>query len=90
LYLSSRLAFRRGPHVSVLHQLLHQTEIELREASEGTLRWVSPVIRTAFETADAILVINTRAEAGVDPSRLAVLQELQGWLMGLLRARWRL
>lgn len=82
-----RLALRRGAQVSVLHQLPHQTEIELREASEETLRWVSPVVRTAVETADAILVIgapdNTRAEAGVDPSRLAALQERQGWLMGL-------
>jgi aminopeptidase len=86
-----RLALRRGTHVTILHQLPHQTEIELREASEETLRWVSPVHRTAIETADAILVIgapdNTRAEAGVDPSRLAALQERQGWLMKLLFPR---
>lgn len=86
-----RLALRRGTHVTVLHQLPHQTEIELREASEETLRWVSPVFRTAIETADAILVIgapdNTRAEAGVEPSRLAALQERQGWLMKLLFPR---
>jgi aminopeptidase len=52
---------------------------------------VSPVLRAAIETADAILVIgapdNTRAEAGVDPSRLAALQERQGWLMKLLFPR---
>jgi aminopeptidase len=86
-----RLALQRGAHVTVLSQLPHQTEIELREASEETLRWVSPVFRTAVETADAILVIgapnNTRAEAGVDPSRLTALQERQGWLMKLLFPR---
>jgi aminopeptidase len=86
-----RLALRRGANVSILHQLPHQTEIELREASEETLRWLSPVTRTAVETADAILVIgapdNTRAEAGFEPSRLAAHQERQGRLMGLVFPR---
>ena len=86
-----RTALRMGAHVSPLPALPNQNEIELREATEETLRWVSPVAKAAIETADAMLVIgapeNTRAEAGVDPARLAAFQERQGWLMGILFQR---
>jgi aminopeptidase len=86
-----QLALGMGAHVSPLPTLPNQNEIELREATDETLRWVSPVARTAIETADAILVIgapdNTRAEAGIDPERIAAFQERQGWLMGVLFQR---
>jgi aminopeptidase len=79
-----RQALRLGARVTILTHLPNQQEIELREASEDTLRWVSPVMQTAMETADALIIIdaseNTRAEAGVDPTRLAARQERFGQL----------
>jgi aminopeptidase len=79
-----RQALQLGARVTLLTQLPNQEEIELREASEETLRWLSPVMRAAMETADVMIYIdapeNTRAEAGIDPDRLAARQERHGKL----------
>jgi len=77
-----RQALAMGALVTVNCSLRHQKEIELREASEDALRWMSPMVKAALETADALIVIqaleNTRATAGIDPGRLAAWQERRG------------
>jgi len=68
-----RAALEIGAVVTVFNSLRHEREIELREASDEALRWVSPVWKAAAETADAWLKIgapeNTREAAGTDPAR---------------------
>ena len=87
-----RQALEMGAMVTLLSSLRHQNEIELRSASDETLRWLSPVVKTALETANALIVIeapeNTRAEAGHDSTRLAAAQERWGkyWQIVLSRS----
>ena len=51
-------------------------ETMLREASEAQLQFISPAVRTIIEEADVSIGIlapsNTRALAGIDPSRMAI------------------
>ncbi len=79
-----RRALEMGAVVTVLNSLRHQREIQLREASDEALRWTSPAWKAAAETADAWIIIrapeNTRATAGIDPTRLAASQEPIGEL----------
>jgi len=87
-----RQALEMGAMVTILTSLRHQNEIELRSAGDEALRWLSPVVKTAIETANALIVIeapeNTRAEAGNDPTRLAAAQERWGkyWQIVLSRS----
>jgi aminopeptidase len=87
-----RQALEMGARVTVLSSLRHQNEMELRSASDEALRWLSPVVTTAIETANALIVIdapeNTRAGAGNDPTRLAAAQERSGkyWQLVLSRS----
>ncbi len=86
-----RSALETDAVVTVLNSLRNEREIELRNASDEALRWVSPAWKAAMETADALIIIeapeNTRAAAGIDPARLAASKERQGELDQMWWAR---
>lgn len=78
-------ALRAGAHPEVWPSMQGLAEIFYREASEAQLKFVSPALKLAMETYDALLAIrgdyNTRALSGVDPSRQAIAARAQSDVM---------
>ncbi|EKP94584.1 aminopeptidase [Thermaerobacter subterraneus] len=86
-----REALRVGAFPQVLAQLEGLGEIYLKEASEEQLRVLTPLERIAFEEYRHALVIhaphNVKALSGVDPRRLAIMQEARRPLADKLMSR---
>jgi aminopeptidase len=79
-----REALRAGAHPEVRIVSEDFNEIRLREGSEDQLRYVSEITRHEMEYFDATLSIlsseNTKRLSGIDPRRMALVQEARATL----------
>lgn len=77
-----REAVRAGAHPEVRITLEELAEIKLREANEEQLGFVSEITKHEMEYFDATLAIwsaeNTKALSGIDPQRMALVQQARG------------
>jgi len=68
-------AVKAGAHVFVNNAMPGAQEVFYKNASDAQLEYVSPLVKTIYETFDAMLAIgaefNTRELAGIDPKRIS-------------------
>src|SRR5579863_4722259 len=80
-----REAIRAGAYPETFVNLPGVREIMLKEGSDEQLSYIAPAFRIMIEEYEAMLQIisdeNTKSLSGVDPSRMAVVQQAVGPLM---------
>ena len=80
-----RAATRAGAHVDIFASLPGVQEAYLQEASEEQLQRISPLQRIVIEEYETQLSIlaasNTKSLSGIDPARMAVVQQASHELM---------
>lgn len=80
-----REAIRAGAYPETFVRLPGVSEIMLKEGSDEQLSYIAPAFRIMMEEYEAMLQIisdeNTKSLSGVDPARLAVVQQSRGPLM---------
>jgi aminopeptidase len=86
-----RQVLMQGGHPLILADLAGIQPIFFRTASEEQLRFVSPVVKSIFDTFDVRIRIesasNTRELTGVDPTRQAIRSEATGPLLETMLER---
>ncbi len=80
-----REAIRAGAYPETFVRLPGVSEILLKEGSDEQLSYIAPSFRIMMEEYEAMLQIisdeNTKSLSGVDPARLAIVQQTRGPLM---------